>query len=208
MIVIGIILSFVSLGFLCWLLFALAVQALPVFVAFAAGLAAYHIGSGEIGAFLVALIAGAFTLAVEQIAVAAFRSPVIRTAIALVFAVPAAMAGYHAALGLAQLGVPAELWQQAFAVIGAVAVGATAWARLALLIPPDAGRGDVAGPGLRFLRPQPGTAEASLFVIPQLECPADVDRQILTMNNAVIAALQSNGTLSAGGRRWCLGGVC
>ena len=125
--------------------FALAVQALPVFLAFAAGLAAYHSGSGEIGAFLVALIAGAFTLAVEQIAVAAFRSPVIRTAIALVFAVPAAMAGYHAALGLAQLGVPAELWQRAFAVIGAVAVGATAWARLAHPNPPDMESSDAAG---------------------------------------------------------------
>jgi hypothetical protein len=122
MIVIGIILSFVSLGFLCWLLFALAVQALPVFVALAAGLAAYHSGSGEIGGFVVGLIAGALTLAAGQIAVAAFRSPLIRTAIALVFAVPATMAGYHAALGLAQLGVPAELWQRAFALFGAVAV--------------------------------------------------------------------------------------
>jgi hypothetical protein len=125
--------------------FALAVHALPFFVGVTAGIAAYHSGSGEIGAFLVGLIAGAFTLAAGQIAVAAFRSPLIRTAIALVFAVPAAMAGYHAALGLAQLGVPAELWQRAFALIGAVAVGATAWARLALSIPPDTGRGDVAG---------------------------------------------------------------
>ena len=124
--------------------FALAVQALPVFVGLAAGVAAYHSGSGEFGAFLVGLIAGALTLAAGQIAVAAFRSPVIRTAIALVFAVPAAMAGYHAALGFAQLGVPAELWQQAFAVIGAVAVGATAWTRLALPNPPDTGGGDVA----------------------------------------------------------------
>jgi hypothetical protein len=125
--------------------FALAVQALPVFVAFAAGLAAYRSGSGEIGAFLVELIAGALTLAAGQVAVAAFRSPVIRTAIALVFAVPAAMAGYHAALGLAQLGVPAELWQQVFALIGAIAVGATAWARMALLIPSDMGSSDAAG---------------------------------------------------------------
>jgi hypothetical protein len=70
---------------------------------------------------------------------------VIRTAIALAFAVPAAMAGYHAALGLAQLGVPAELWQQAFGVIGAVAVGATAWARLALFISPDMASSDAAG---------------------------------------------------------------
>ena len=145
MIVIGIILSFISLGFLCWLLFALAVHALPVFVALAAGMAAYHSGSGEIGAFLVGLIAGAFTLAAGQIAVAAFRSPVIRTAIALGFAVPAAMAGYHAALGLAQLGVPAELWQRAFALIGAAAVGATAWARLALPNPPGTGPDDGTG---------------------------------------------------------------
>jgi hypothetical protein len=142
MIVIGIIFSFVSLGFLCWLLFALAVHALPVLVGLAAGLAAYQTGSGEIGAFLVGLIAGALTLAAGQIAVAAFRSPLIRTAIALVFAVPAAMAGYHAALGLAQLGVPAEQWQRAFALIGAVAVGATAWARLALPNPPETGPGD------------------------------------------------------------------
>jgi hypothetical protein len=144
MIAVGIILSFVSLVFLCWLLFALAVHALPVFVAFAAGLAAYHSGSGEFGAFLVGLIAGALTLAAGQIAVASFRSPAIRTAITLVFAVPAAMAGYHAALGLAQLGVPAEPWQRAFALFGAVAVGATAWARLALSIPPDMGSSDAA----------------------------------------------------------------
>jgi len=71
MIVIGIILSFISLGFLCWLLFALAVQALPVFVGLAAGVAAYQTGSGEFGAFLVGLIAGALTLATGQIAVAA-----------------------------------------------------------------------------------------------------------------------------------------
>jgi len=93
MIIIGIIGSFVGLGFLCWLLFALAVHALPTFVGLAAGLAAYHGGSGEIGAILVGLIAGALTLAAGLIAVASFRSPVIRTAIALVFAVPAAMAG-------------------------------------------------------------------------------------------------------------------
>ena len=121
--------------------FALAVHALPVLVAVTAGVAAYDSGAGEIGAFLVGLIAGALTLAAGQIAVAAFRLPLIRTAIALVFAMPAAMAGYYAALGLAQLGVPAELWQRAFALIGAIAVGTTAWVRLALPISPDPGAG-------------------------------------------------------------------
>jgi len=125
--------------------FTLAVNALPFCVGVTAGFAAYHSGSGEIGAILVGLIAGALTLAAGQIAIAAFRSPLIRTAIALVFAVPAAMAGYYAALGLAQLGAPAEMWQKVFALIGAIAAGGTAWVRLALSIPPGTGPGDGAG---------------------------------------------------------------
>ena len=145
MIIIGIIGSFVGLGFLCWLLFTLVAHALPAFVGITVGFAAYHSGSGEIGAVLVGLIAGALTLAAGQIMIAAFRSPLIRTAIALVFAVPAAMAGYYAALGLAQLGAPAEMWQKVFALIGAIAAGGTAWVRLALSIPPGTGPGDGAG---------------------------------------------------------------
>ena len=145
MLVIGIILSFVGLGFPCWLLFTLAVHALPLFVGLSAGLAAYHSGSSEIGAILVGSIAAALTLAAGQIAIAALRSPLIRAIIAFVFAVPAAVAGYYAALGLARLGVPAEVWQQTFALAGALAVGGTAWARLALSIPPGAGTGDGAG---------------------------------------------------------------
>ena len=136
MIVLGIILSFIGFGFLCWLLFRIAVHALPFLVGLTAGLAAYHSGSGEIGAILVGSIAAALTLAAGQIAIAAFRSPLIRTVIAFLFAVPAALAGYYAALGLAQLGVPAELWQQTFALLGALAVGGTAWARLAVSTPP------------------------------------------------------------------------
>jgi hypothetical protein len=50
-------------------------------------------------------------------------------------ALPAAVAGYHAALGLAHIGVPAEGWRQAIAVAGAIIVAATAWARMALAAP-------------------------------------------------------------------------
>ena len=125
--------------------FTLAVHALPIFVGITRGFAAYHSGSGEIGAILVGLIAGALTLAAGQIALAAFRSPIVRASIALLFVGPAAMAGYHAALGLAQIGASAEIWQKAFALIGAIAVGGTAWVRMALSIPPDTGQGDAAG---------------------------------------------------------------
>ena len=67
-----------------------------------------------------------------QIAFTALRSPLIRAAIALLFALPAAVAGYHAALGLAHIGISAEGWRHAVAVTGAIVVAATAWARMAL----------------------------------------------------------------------------
>ena len=46
MIIVGIVLSVVGLGFFCWLLFTLAVYALPFFAGVTAALAAYHSGSG------------------------------------------------------------------------------------------------------------------------------------------------------------------
>ena len=52
MIVIGIILGAVGIGFFCWLLFTLAVYALPFFASVAAGLAAFHGGAGVIGAIV------------------------------------------------------------------------------------------------------------------------------------------------------------
>src|SRR5690242_13489797 len=58
MLIIGIILAFVALAYLCWLLFALAVHALPSFAGLSAGLAAYHSGSGPIVAIIVGVIAG------------------------------------------------------------------------------------------------------------------------------------------------------
>jgi len=117
------------------LLFALAVHALPLFAAVTVGLATYHGGSGSIAASIVGAIAGSITLLAGQIAFTALRSPLIRAPIAFLFALPAAVAGYHAALGLAHIAVPAEGWQQAIAVAGAITVAATAWARMAFSAP-------------------------------------------------------------------------
>ena len=103
---IGIILSVVALGFLCGLLFMLAVHALPFLASATAALCAYHTGSGPIGALVVGAIVGVVTLVGGQIAVAAVRSSLIRGAIALLFAVPAAIAGYHATRGLAHRAYP------------------------------------------------------------------------------------------------------
>ena len=146
MIIVGIVLSVVGLGFFCWLLFTLAVYALPFFAGVTAALAAYHSGSGVIGAIIVAVLAGAATLAIGQIAFATVRSPLLRAAIGLLYAVPATIAGYHATLGLAHIGVPAEGWREAFAVVGAILIGGTAWVRMTLCIPPNAGPQVAGGP--------------------------------------------------------------
>ena len=150
MIIVGIVLSVFGIGFFCWLLFTLAVYALPFFAGLTAGLAAFHSGSGVIGALIVGVLAGGATLAIGQIAFATVRTPLIRAAIGLLYAVPAAIAGYHATLGLAHIGVPSEGWREAFAVVGAVLVGGTAWARMSLFVPPNVGQGVAAGSGIVF----------------------------------------------------------
>ena len=141
MIIIGIVLSFVALAYFCWLLFALAVYALAFFVGAAVGLVTYHSGSGPIGAIIVGATASGVALVAGRLAFTALRSPFIRTVIALVFAIPAALAGYHAALGLAHIGAVTNGWQQAIAVMGAIVVAATAWARMTLSTPPEPEQG-------------------------------------------------------------------
>ncbi len=132
MIVIGILFGVVGIGFLCWLLFSLAVYALPFFAAVSAGLWAYHGDAGPVGAIFVGILAGVVTLVAGQYVFAFARSTWIRVAVALLFAAPAALAGYHATLGLAKLTMPSGAWQIAFSIVGAVAVGVTAWTRMAL----------------------------------------------------------------------------
>ena len=112
MLVIGLIVSMFGIGLFCWLIFTLAVYALPCFVGLTAGLAALHGGAGAIGALLVGIVAGALTLAIGQIAFAVVRPLILRAAIAAAFAVPAAIAGYHAVLGLSQIGVPSLIWRE------------------------------------------------------------------------------------------------
>ena len=58
MIIVGIVLSVVGISFLCWLLFTRAVYALPFFAGLTAGLAAFHSGSGVIGALIAGVLAG------------------------------------------------------------------------------------------------------------------------------------------------------
>jgi hypothetical protein len=139
MLALGIVLNIVGLGFFCWVLFTLAIYALPFFVGMTAGLYARGAGFGPLGplgAIGLGIVAAAFVLVIGQGIFSLVRTPILRIAVALIFAVPAALAGYYATFGLSGLTMTSDLWRQVFAVIGAVAIGATAWTRLAAS-PPD-----------------------------------------------------------------------
>ena len=146
MIIVGIVVSVVGIGFFCWLLFTLAVYALPFLAGTTAGLTVFRGGSGIIGALVVAVLVGGATLTIGQIVFATVRTPLIRAASGLLYAVPATFAGYHATLGLAHIGVPSGAWREAFAVIGAVLVGHAAWARMSRFDLPHVERGVAEGP--------------------------------------------------------------
>lgn len=128
--IIAIILMIASIGFLCWLLFTLAVYALPLFVGVLAGQWALSTGAGIAGALVVGFLAAVAAFVIAQVLLVTVRSPLARGAIALLFVAPAAVAGFSAVHGLAKMGVPSEIWRDVFGVIGAVLVGASAWVRL------------------------------------------------------------------------------
>jgi hypothetical protein len=136
MIVIGLILGIFGIGFFCWLLFTLAIYALPFFAGLTAGLAAFHSGAGVLGSLAVGAAAGIATLIAGQIAFAATRSIIIRFAVVLLFAVPATIAGCYATLSLAEIAVPSHGWRVAFSIVGATIVGGMAWGRMTLFASP------------------------------------------------------------------------
>jgi hypothetical protein len=142
---IGFVLGVFGPGFFCWLLFTLAVYALPFLAGLSVGLAAFHSGAGLIGALAVGFLVGVTILVLGKIVLATVRTPLIRLIIGLVYALPATVAGYQLCFTLAGISGPAGGWQQAFAVAGAIAVGVTAFARMALVIPPLAGQDSVEG---------------------------------------------------------------
>jgi hypothetical protein len=133
MLVIGLVLSMFGIGLFCWLIFTFAVYALPFFsplalasLRFIAALACWRI------------LVGHRRRRSRGIGKVAFARPTIsaRAVIAAAFAVPAAIAGYHAVLGLSQIGVPSLLWREVFAWAGAIVIGCTAWVRMTVLADP------------------------------------------------------------------------
>ena len=132
MLALGLLLNFAGIGLFCWLIFTLAVYALPFFVGLNVFVLALHSGAGTLGAPLVGIAAGGITLAIGQMAFAMTRSVIVRAVIAALFAVPPTLAGYQVVFAISQIGVPSLVWREIFACISAVFVGGTAWTRLTI----------------------------------------------------------------------------
>lgn len=131
MIALGIISSLAGSLFLCWLLFSLARFALPLFAGMTVGLWAFDQGTGLVPALLLGSATGGITLAAGQWLVATVRPSWLQITIALMFAVPAAIAGYSTVHGLSALMVPSAGWQLACSIMGAVITGSGAWMQMA-----------------------------------------------------------------------------
>lgn len=131
MIILAIVASLAVIGLLCWLLFTLAVFALPAFVGVTAGAWAHGTGAGILGAVLLGAAAAAVTLAVGQLLITFVRPMWLKLVVATAFVAPAAIAGFHATHGIVKHLMPSDAWQITFSVIGAVAVGITAFVRVA-----------------------------------------------------------------------------
>lgn len=143
MLVLGLLLNIAGIGLFCWLIFTLAVFALPFFVGLNVFMMALHSGAGIFGAAIAGIATSGVTLAIGQTAFAMTRSVIIRTIIAALFAVPATLAGYQVVFVMSQFSVPSLVWREVFACLGAIFIGGTAWTRLTILTetrPLDSGR--------------------------------------------------------------------
>ncbi|WP_413204987.1 hypothetical protein [Rhodospirillum sp. A1_3_36] len=134
MLILGILASIAAIGFLCWLLFTLAVFTLPLFASVSIGTWAYGTGAGWPGAILIGLVGAALTLGIGQFLLIVVRPLWIRLLVAAAFVLPAAIAGFHATHGIVKHTMPSETWQVIFSVVGAIAVGITAFLRVAGMV--------------------------------------------------------------------------
>jgi hypothetical protein len=125
------VLVIVLAGAVALLAYRLATFALPFMLALETGRFAYTTGAGWIGAGIVGFFAGVAAFGILAYLFATLRAPILRLALAVIFAAPAAVAGYALVHGITREAVPSEIWRQIFCIAGGIFVGCSALARLA-----------------------------------------------------------------------------
>lgn len=124
-------LTIFGLGAICWLMFTLAVYALPFWIGLSAAFWLHADNHGLLVAIIGGLAAAGLVAALGEVVFARVRSVPLRLAIGLVYTIPAGLAGFHMTSGVAALTGAGETAALILAGLGALAVGATAWARVA-----------------------------------------------------------------------------
>ncbi|WP_308285234.1 MULTISPECIES: hypothetical protein [Bradyrhizobium] len=93
MIMLGPVLVIVGIGFFCWLLFTLAVFALPFSAGLTVAMWAFRTGAGALGGILVGLVAGGATFCVGRFALTFLPWTRLRALIIILFVAPATVVG-------------------------------------------------------------------------------------------------------------------
>jgi hypothetical protein len=133
----GLLLAVAGIGAACALIYKAAVYAVPFATGVWAGFAALHAGSGPLLAIAIGFVTGAIVFGVGRSICASNLPRALRYVVVLVFVVPAVWTGYSEIRQIAELFGPANPWTTCLSIFGAVAVGITAFARLAGVLASD-----------------------------------------------------------------------
>jgi hypothetical protein len=123
-----------AIAFFCWLLFTLAVYALPFVAGVYAGIGAFHTGAGALGAIVVGLVAAGAIFGLGQLLLIFVPWAWAKLLIIAVYTAPAVVAGYCATHSITLMAMSSPVWQTIFSVIGAIAVGITALLRISGMV--------------------------------------------------------------------------
>jgi len=142
MIIFGPLLVIVGIGFICWLLFTLAVICVAVFRRSDDRHLGLSHGGRVLGGIAVGLVAGGVTFGLGQLALAVVPWAWARLLIILLYVAPPPSLATAPRMESPRWRCPSPTWQTIFAVIGAIAVSVTAFVRFTgMAAPGPAGQG-------------------------------------------------------------------
>ena len=119
--------------YMLWLVFSLAIYALPLWAGVTTAFFMHNHGQGLIASILGGFAVAILVLAGGQVLFSMVRSPLARLGLALLYAVPAGIAGYHAVYGVGTMAIGAGAIVAILSWIGAFVIAAAAWRRLTTL---------------------------------------------------------------------------
>lgn len=116
--------------YMLWLLFNLATHALPLYVGLGLCMWLLHHGHGYVASTSAGFLLGVITLMIGQLLFDMVRMPSLRLAVALLFVIPAGLAGYQLVHGIAGMAIGKGLALTLLSVVGGGFIAGSAWRQL------------------------------------------------------------------------------